>query len=65
MEATDRVTVRAIVAERRVYAAKVAEVQVVRAAAVRRGGPIVAAAADNVEASFDVSAITRSRIPDG
>ena len=65
METTDRLTVRAIVAVRRIDVAKVVEVQAERVVTVRRSRPIVAVVADMVETAIVVAAITRSRIPDG
>ena len=64
METTDRPAVRAIVAARRIDAAKVVEVQVVGVAIVRRSRPIVAVVADIVETATEVVATTRSRVPD-
>ena len=65
METTDRVTVRAIDADRRIDVAIVVEAQAVRSAIARRSRPIVAVAANNVETAVVAVAITRSRIPDG
>ena len=57
---------RAIAVVRRRDGTIVVEVQVVRAAAARRGRPIRAAVTDTVEAAIlVVVANTRSRIPDG
>ena len=64
LETTDRLTVRAIVVARRIDAAIVAEVQVVRVVAVRGSRPTIADIADNVETAIAAAAITRSRIPD-
>ena len=64
LETTDRLTVRATAAFRRIDVAIVVEAQVVRAAIARRSRPIVAVVADTVETEVD-AAITRSRIPDG
>ena len=63
LETTDRVAARAIVVVRRIDAAIVAEEQVVRVVAVRRGRPIAAVVTDTVQAAIVVVAITRSRIP--
>ena len=54
-----------MVVVRRIDVAIVAEEQVVRAAAVRRGRPKVADSADIFETAIVVVATTRSRIPDG
>ena len=54
---------RATVVGRRKDVAIVAEVQVVRVVAVRRGRPIVAVATDIAETAIVVVAITRNRIP--
>jgi len=61
LEATDRLTVRAIVVVRRIDVAIVVEVQVVRVVAVRRGRPIVAVVTDIVQTAIVVVAIPRSR----
>ena len=58
-------TVRAIVAARRIDVAIVVEAQAVRLVAVRRCRPTVAADTDTAEASIAVAATPRSRIPDG
>ena len=63
METADRLTGRAIVAVRRIDEAIVAEAQVVRDVAVRRGRPIVAVATDTAETANAGGEITRSRIP--
>ena len=65
LETTNRSTVRAIVVVGRKDAATAAEVQVVRAAIVRRSRPIDAVVADIDETAIAVAAITRSRVPDG
>ena len=64
METTDRVTVRAIVAARRMDVAIAVEEQAEREAANRRSRPIEFVAADNAETAIVAVAITRSRIPD-
>ena len=63
METTDRLTVRAKVADRRTDEAIAVEVQEERVVEARRCRPIVAAATDIVETATAVVAITRSRIP--
>ena len=66
LETTDRSTVRAKVAARRIDAATVAEAQVAHAAVdVRRSRPIAAVAADIAETAIVAVATTRSRIPNG
>ena len=56
-------TDRAIAAVRRIDSAIIEEAQAVRAEAVRRRRPIVAAAADIAKTATVVAVITRSRIP--
>ena len=63
METTDRPTAHAIAVVRRIDAAIVVEVQVVRVDAVRRGRPIDTVVTDIIEAATAVAAETRSRIP--
>ena len=64
LEATDRPAARTTAAVRRIDAATAAEVQAVRAVAIRSTRPIVAAVADTAEIAVTVVAITRKRIPD-
>ena len=56
---------RATVVVPRTDAARVAEVQGVRAVTVRRSRPIGAAVADIEQTATTAGVITRSRIPDG
>ena len=65
METTDRDTVRAIEAVRRIDVAKMVEVQEARVVIVRRSRPIAAVVADIAQTAIAVVAKPRSRIPDG
>ena len=65
METTDRPTVRATAAVRRIDVAIVVEVQAERVVTARRSRPIEAVAADIAETAIVAVAKTRSRVPDG